>query len=180
METPASDHTEPAQRLRTWWDEINADPKPGQPNRRGERAELRRCDSVEEVLFTPAFHRAFRRLQGTPWGNDPVPAAAVIGLLSHVERQPEDSDGSIPRFATHLATARQGGDTPRVSEARFQRLMACETLTELYPALIRVIRLIGKSAPVVDLAKGVHDWNADVRRQWTLRYYEKALAQQGQ
>ncbi len=170
------DHTEPAQRLRNWWQEITQPPKSGQPNRRGELAELRRCDSVEEVLFVPAFHRAFRRLQGTPWGDRPVPAAAVIGLLAHVKSQP---DGSPP-FVTLLAVPRAGSDAPRVSEARFQRLVACTTLTELYPALIRIIRLVGDSAPVVDLANSVHGWNADVRRQWTLRYYEKRLEKQDQ
>ncbi len=170
MEDNTSHDRKPEDIVRNWWSELTQPQEPGQPSNRGELAELRRCKNLEEVFFVPAFHRLYNRLTGTDW-NQRSAVAAIAGVLAHVKQEPDKTQ----RFAGHLAAARKTGDGPRVSELRFQRLIAHQDRQELVPALIRILHLANDAAPVKDLAKGVYWWNDGIRRDWTFQYYDALL-----
>jgi len=156
-----------------WWDALTRPDEPGRPSRRGELAELRRCKTLEEVFFAPVFHSLYHRVAAAGWRHRPA-LAAVAGVLAHIRSEPEQRR----TFAQHLACSPQGRDGPRVSEQRFQRLVAQKTLPELFAALIRVVHLAGDAAPVKDLARGIYRWNDTTRQQWTFNYYEQLLNQE--
>ncbi len=138
-------------------------------------AALRRCKTLEEIIFTPQYQKLYRQLgdkkivqEGNTWRNREG-IAAVAGILAHVKKTSE-----VKTVAEHFAqTKEDGGKTPLVSESRFMRLVKIKSHAELYPALIRLIHLAGDSAPLTDLIKSVYWWNDKTRREWTFGYFEK-------
>ena len=97
--------------LRAWWSGLDDD--------RAARAELRRAHNITAVSLTPAYQRAYRRLQSAGWdveGTSPLNdrLAAVIGLLAHVK---SDGEKSPPEA---MSKDSGGGDRPPVSPLRFQ------------------------------------------------------------
>lgn len=173
MDNPAETPPKPTQIVHEWWSKLTGEVKPGEPSHRGELAELRRCKQLDEVLFTPEFHRLYQRLSQTNWRYRPA-IAAVAGILAHVRGEP----GEEKRFAAYMAVYLQGRESPRVLERRFQRLVANKSLQELYPALIRIVHLADSQAPVADLAQSIFSWNDQTRRDWTFDYYNKLLDQE--
>ena len=170
MTEPAQKRTSAADVVHAWWAELTAPAKPGQPSRRGELAQLRRCKTLEEVLFAPPYQALYHRAVAAGWG-DRLRIAAVAGALSHLKGEVESSRNC----AAFLATPKEKGQGPRVSELRFQRLMREKELDEFYPALLRILHLAGEKAPVRDLIEGIYLWGDSRRRQWTFAYYEKLL-----
>lgn len=180
MEPPASNKNQPDHVGETykWWNRLIAPPEPGKPSNRGELAELRRCKTLEEVLFVPAYHRLHYRLRPTGW-SDRISIAAVAGLLAHVKGDIEDPR-SVGAF---LAKPTKPGFGPRVSELRFQRFAEIRKLDDLYPALLRIIHLAGDRVPVRDLIDSIRKWDhpswehlpRHPRREWTFHYYSALL-----
>ncbi|MDD5036071.1 MAG: type I-E CRISPR-associated protein Cse2/CasB [Methylococcaceae bacterium] len=151
-----------------WWKEMQpANEKPGQPNRRGELAELKRCKTLGELLFVPRF-QVLRWGLGKAGYNYVPSAAAVAGILARVK---QTTDLTFPAW---LAQPKSGGE-PRLSELRFRRLIGCKTLEEVFPALIRVLPLADETAPIASLANDIYHWNDQTRQRWTFAYYD-ALA----
>jgi CRISPR system Cascade subunit CasB len=171
VENPAPATPAPEDIVHAWWRDLTRADEPGKPSRRGELAELRRCKTLEEVYFAPAFQALYHRIAAGGWRDKPR-LAAVAGVLSHVRAEPE-----TPVFAQHLARAPQPGDGPPVSEQRFRRLVAYKTLPELFGPLIRVLHLVGDAAPVRNLARGIYGWNDKTRSDWNFRYYDQLLDQ---
>ena len=66
-----------------------------------------------------------------------------------------------------------GGEAPAVSEARFERLMRCETPTELLPQILRTLSLLKHKAPAGELGAAILDWDARVKRRWAFDYWRK-------
>lgn len=132
-----------------WWQGLDGN--------KGVRAELRRCDGPDQVIFHPAFQRLCRRLGPSP--QDLVPLAAVVGLLSHV-RQP--SNQSLAR--------QMAGNPPVVSELRFRRLLQRDR-TDLYGAMIRVLRMLDHTANLPDLISSVFYWGDGIRKKWAFDYF---------
>ena len=150
-----------------WWLEMQpASEKAGQPNRRGELAELKRCKSLEDILLVPRFQLLRRILQATGWGHLPA-CAAMAGVLAHIKTHQEK-----PTFAAWLAQPRGEGPGPRVSELRFRRLIRIKSHDELFIDLVRVLPLAGDTAPVATLAEDVYRWNERTRQDWTFDYYD--------
>lgn len=153
-----------------WWE--------GLQQNNGGRAQLRRCKSPEEVMLEPAFHRLLNRMRGLLESDSSLPQeetyrrlAAVAGLLSHVRVRDNKS------LAERMADS-QGG-RPRFSSLRFRRLMK-ESFDDLYPAMIRVIRQLDKTASLNDLANSVFYWDdkyrgVKVRKDWALAYFPKVV-----
>lgn len=141
-----------------WWRDLE--------NRRGERAELRRAHSLNEVIFTAAFQRLWQRLRGTNWHSaDGV--ALVAGVLAHVRvHDPKE------HFAAQLARPHHG-DKPRYSGLRFRRLLQYRERTELLEPLVRALGLIDRHANIVNLADSLYWWGDRVRRDWAFDYYGK-------
>ncbi len=132
---------------------------------RGDRAALRRCGSLVEVAFVPAFHqlsRALRVAVDAPVNPDRL--LAVAGLVAIV-KQPIASP--LPR---QMAAPTVGKNQP-VSELRFRRLLQCQTQEDLFNALRRVLHLLDDQANLCDLANSVYGWNERTRKQWAYSYY---------
>lgn len=139
--------------LTSWWRNLEND--------KGARAELRRCDSPEAVMYHPAFVRLSQKLQPLlkDHPNWPNRVAMVVGLLSHVRR--ED---------TRTLALAMAGNPPVVSELRFRRLLQRDR-SDLYGAMIRVLRMLDYQANLPDLMGSVFFWGDGVRRRWALDYF---------
>jgi len=146
-------------------------------NRRGERARLRRCDGLEEIMLQPAFYRLCRE---PSLRKKPVDALALAaGLLAWVENSDERP---TPVLLGH--PKQPGEETPLLSELRFQHLLASHTAEDLFQNLRRAIVHVGKKANPVLLADEILHWQAQQKwpdsyrgaRQWQYRmasgYYE--------
>jgi len=170
MTETALEKPDPALVVRDWWRDLVKPTEKGQSSRRGELAQLRRCKSLEEVLFAPAYHALYRRTVAHGWG-ERLRLAAVAGTLAHLKAELEKP----AKMAAYLATPAAPGLGPKVSELRFQRLMRERELDEFYPTLLRILHLAGDKAPLLDLVKGVYYWGDHNRREWTFAYYDQLL-----
>jgi CRISPR system Cascade subunit CasB len=162
--------------LSTWWR--------GLEDARGDRAELRRCHNPAEVALTGAFQRhcpAWRQLLSDR-GNFEEPLAAVVGLLAHIKTDyspvglTDDFARQAP-IAAQMAAPRSKGGGATVSELRFRRLLQQADLQSLYPALVRVLHLMGGRAHIASLADATFFWNDDVRKRWAYAYYSTLAGQ---
>ncbi len=139
-----------------WWK--------GLVGKRGDRAELRRAHTLNDVIFTTAFQRLWLNLRGTGWNNaDRV--ALVARVLSHA-----DVHDSRHKFAEQLA-APHLGDKPRYSGLRFRRLLQYRDIETLFEPMVRALRLVGNQANIFDLANSLYRWNDETRRRWAFEYY---------
>jgi len=146
-------------------------------NQRGERARLRRCESLDEIMLQPAYYRLCRH--DALRKQRPEALALVAGVLAWVENTDERPTAQL------LGTPKElSGDTPVFSELRFQRLLASNTPEDLFQNLRRAVILLGKTASPVQLADEILHWQAQYQwpdsfkgaRQWQYRlaraYYE--------
>ncbi|MGB6065519.1 MAG: type I-E CRISPR-associated protein Cse2/CasB [Desulfomonilaceae bacterium] len=146
--------------LYEWWQSLE--------NFKGDRADLRRCGSVSEVVFVPAFHRLRHTLLALGWVNDEG-LAAVAGIVSHVK-----SHVPAHSFAEQMAQPKSSGTGARVSGLRFRRLLQRRNHEELYPVLIRVIKLLDGAVNINSAAVGSYWWNDSTRKQLAYDYYAAA------
>lgn len=144
-----------------WWGSLE--------DKRGDRADLRRCRGPEDVFFVPEYHRLLSRVRehGEPKREE---MAMIAGILSHVTK----NDPTKP-VAAQLAQKKGAGDSPLVSETRFRRLMQITDRGELYPAMIRLVRHLGGTVNIPDLAQSLYWWNDRTRKEWALNYYEQIV-----
>ncbi len=141
--------------LSVWWRQLEDD--------RGARAELRRCRNVDEVVMTAAFQRLCSLLrpafaQQSYWEER---LAAIAGLLSHIE---------TTEPGLHLAKQMSEGNSPVVSELRFRRLLQRDR-AELYPAMIRVLRMLKGKTDIHDLARAIFYWGDSIKKEWAYAYF---------
>lgn len=143
------------------------------------RAELRRCDSVDEVAMTPSFQRFCQRqlrplMKGKKMWEDRM--AAVVGLISHLKHDQqasvlEKSNRPIEVFVEQMAYL-VSAERPLVSELRFRRLLQQER-SDLYPAMIRITRMLKGNANLYGLAYSVFYWGDVVKKRWAYAYFPK-------
>lgn len=152
--------------LRAWW--------VGLEYGKGERAVLRKASSPTEVVFSPAYHTLLKQLQQREYRVNRDALAAVAGLVSHVK----GDAGTDKSIAQLMASPRPGGSGAKVSGLRFRRLLAVTGRDELYPLLIRVIRLLDSKVNLVSLANSAYWWNEITRKQWAYDYYATAPTEQ--
>lgn len=146
--------------LYEWWSGLDMS--------RGDRAALRHCHDVNEVAFTPSFHRLRKDLLGE-FNVNPESLAAVAGVLSHVKNNDTGSD-----FAVQMATPPSGSSNARVSGLRFRRLLTIEDRRELFTSMIRTVRLLDGTANLFDLADSIYRWNEFTKKRWAYDYYTKS------
>ncbi len=157
-ETPFKQDSESGKALLDWWTALQKDP--------GERAELRRCHTLNEAVLTPAYQRLRIALIKTLQGNEEG-LAAVAGLLAHVKS---------PQFQPIARQmAEKKNDKPVVSESRFRRLLKAKDQRELFIAMKRVLHLLDGNADLYTLAQAAYFWNERTRRDWANDYYLAAL-----
>jgi CRISPR system Cascade subunit CasB len=162
-EKPPSFASAPVQgRLRSWWE--------GLSENRGDRAELKRSRSVDEVLLTEAYHKLRLRIAGTGLQFTDDQLGPVAGLLAHVDEDAPNGDA----LGAHMAGGSPEEDVP-VSGGRFRRLLEHENRDDLYRPMIRIIRLLDRRLSVGVLARDVYFWGTGVRKRWARSYYENAL-----
>lgn len=158
------EHHDTGETLQRWWQ--------GLKDNKGDRAELRRCASVLEVVMTPAYQRIFRRLaqRGLPEDDGrPNPRLPVIvALIAQIR-----DTGAPPttmRLAEVMSQTAKDSDRPRVSPQRFRNLLALDAPDELLAGFRRVLPLIeGEVKPQV-LAHDLYYWGDKVKRNWAYAY----------
>lgn len=151
----------------------------------GTRAELKRCKDVVEVMMTPVYHRFCHRIKGFFENEFPgweSRIAMVVGLMAHLKRDEPSrvlstNKGGEKSFAALFVVPMAEGDRPRVSELRFRRLLQRDT-TDLYPAMIRVLRMVDGDANLYGLAESVYYWGDpyrgdQVKKDWSFAYFPR-------
>ena len=142
---------ETREKLCSWWKSLDKN--------RGDRARLRRVERPDDVLLTEPF---FRFLQQMPeeWAKPEVvlSSAIVSAALSHV-KEPRDSE----TFPTQLASPKQGGKKPRMSELRFQQLQKSRDPEEFFRRLLRAISLAESKVNILSLAESILHWMNEYR-----------------
>lgn len=158
------EHDSPeTQALARWWLALNEN--------RGDRAELRRCSTLAEVAFTPAYHRL--RLDLMKFGAVNADSLSMVaGLAARVK-----SNVAGNTLAEQMATGKSDGSA-RVSGLRFRRLLKIKEREDLFTAMGRVIALLGGSVNLQSLADSVYYWNDRTRKQWAFEYYTKSPSEQ--
>lgn len=143
--------------IREWWLGLNND--------NSGRAQLKRCNSIDEIVMCPTYQRFYRYLltcnvwpiNAATWQNDKL--AVIAGLLAHIET--DDSQNFPVRASV--------GDKPVISELRFKGLLKTDT-DDLFANLRRLLPLINYQTNVIQLACDIYYWNDKTKKQWAYSY----------
>lgn len=166
MSTPYlkfDDDSPEMQAITAWWQDLD--------KKRGDRAELRRCSTLAEVAFTPAYHRLRRAV--AKFG--PVNADALALVAGLAARVKNNLPGNT--LAEQMATGKADGSA-RVSGLRFRRLLKVKESEELFTAMTRVVALLGGTVNLQSLAGSTYYWNDRTRKQWAFEYYSQSPSEQ--
>lgn len=153
-----------------WWKALHRSNQDEGPSRRGDRADLTRCRTLDQLFLTASYHRLriAARSAELPVRDDSL--ALVAGILAEVR----ESAGSREGFGKRMASHAKNSERAVVSGLRFRRLIQIEDAEELYPRLRRIIRLCDRTASVGPLAADLAYWGSITRKNWALQYYENA------
>jgi len=181
-DTAATRPPGPGDRARAWWRRV-CDPASGDP---GARAQLRRCRSTNDVLAIPAGMNLPRMLGVLPRDGAYVDArfARALDLARVLAHVTEDGGGSPMRevgWPTFPGSRREGemDRGPRLSEARFRRLMQSEGGEDLVAQFTRLIALMGGRANVAALSDAFRWWDhpdGRTKQRWAFEYFNAGAA----
>ena len=131
------------------------------------RAELRRCGTLAEVVFTPSYHRLRQKVcqYGAVYDDG---LALLAGLAAKVKTNTHDQT-----IARQMASGKADGSA-RVSGLRFRRLLKIKEQEELFTAMARIIALLGGAVNLQSLAQSAYFWNDRTRKQWAFEYYSQS------
>lgn len=150
--------------LNDWWADLQ--------HNKGDRAELRRCATVLDVVMTPAYHRVYRLLVQHGLPDDPGHRNERIPLIVALVAQIKDK-GALPRaqpLAKVMSASPEGSDRPSVNPSRFRRLLTLDAPDDLLAGFRRVLPLIeGEVRPQV-LAHDLYYWGDKRKRAWAYAY----------
>jgi len=165
-------------KLLEWWNWLDEN--------RGERARLRRAESPEDVLLTGAFSRFLTEMPDAWAEPKHLPASALVAaILAHVKGKADASS-----FSAQLATPKDGGDKPRMSELRFQQLQKSHDPTEFFRRLLRAVRMLDGNVNILSLVEDTLHWMHEYRKgvdrlpqdrlafSWANDYYRTLLKKQ--
>lgn len=130
----------------------------------GERARLRRAESPDDVLLTEAF---FRFLADMPdeWAEPKqLPASALVAAVVAQVNSHEKHQYETISFAAQLATPRDGGEKPRMSELRFRQLQKSRDPDEFYRRLLRALGILDKNVNILSLTNDILHWMYEYRK----------------
>lgn len=167
-----------AYELRLWWRRLVMDElelkryTKLRPYPRGVRATLRRCDTVESVMLTEAFRHLWQALETKAWQKEAPWAsrerrietwAAIAAVASELRAETFDAP-----LGKRLGEKRPNtGDTPRMSDLRFQQLLDCHTPEELIRRFRRALKLADNAGvSVVRLGDMLALWEREHRGQY--------------
>lgn len=152
--------------IQSWWNE-NLRPQTDTGLARGLRARLRRAVHAVDALAEPqaiALYDALdRRVDATTF-------AALLPVLASVEKHD-------PRRIARLFGM---GESPALSELRFQRLIRSCDPEELATALRRALPRVEHACNIAALSEDFLGWSERVRIRWCLDYFGKASAETSQ
>lgn len=142
-----------AECIRRWWNSLD--------DNRGDRAQLRRAQSPDDILLTPAFAH-FLQLLPKEWVEVAMLSdlAMVAAVLARVKTDVLDERATL---AKNLATPKEGGGKAVMSELRFQQLQKSRTPQDFFTRLCRAVQLLGGRANVVLLTQDILHWLAEYR-----------------
>ena len=181
--------------VRDWWRSLqpreqDKDALPGELRGQGraDRARLRRCENVEELLSNSATLLFARRLIALGGGSKVFSdesktyeqLAWVAGALALVKEDPHDDRTLAFRLGKAL-----GGERPAMSELRFQSLQAATTTEDYFLQIRRAIQLADRKTDVARLADDLLAWQLEhgqsalrassgVKFHWAYDYYLSA------
>ncbi len=135
---------------------------------RAARARLRRARDAHDALTEPAAILLAQRLPGRE-----DQALALATLLAHVT---DDSPQPLMRVLGHRSPpAGKEAEQPLLSRTRFDRIMRADT-DELPAMLIRLVRQLGGTANIAEIADALVWWpnevgRARIQRKWAFDYF---------
>lgn len=148
--------------LLEWWKNLE--------NNKGDRAELRRCHNVSEIIMTPAYHRIYRWLVSVELpdepANDRIPV--LVALAAQIKNHVPSNNADI--FPKALSQKVAGSDRPRLSANRFRSILQLDAPDELLTGLRRSLPLIDSVSDIRDLAHAVYYWGDKIKRRWAYAY----------
>jgi CRISPR system Cascade subunit CasB len=158
--------------LKDWWQALASN--------KGERAFLKRAETLNEVVFCPAFHWLLRSLRKEGYSVSEARLQKLAAIAGLAARMKEDMLGSL---GSQLGAVNPI-DKPSVSELRMRRILACDDLEELYMLLRRALAIVGGNASLSGLAATIWQWEPiaekrpfDSRKQLAYDYYAAATMQ---
>lgn len=141
--------------LNTWWR--------GLAEQKGERAELRRCHALVQVVFVPSYHALLSKMTQVGYF-DKERLAMIAGVAAHVR-----IDNPSARMAAQLS--KQDNGAPKLSPLRFRRILAITENEELYEAMIRLVQYLKGTVNLCDMAQSIYWWNDNTKKRWAYEYY---------
>ncbi len=148
--------------LRDWWKRLQADEE--------ERARIRRCGDPSEVMLSAEYHRLLNLLKDAGYILDQANSYAVATVVGIMARVTSDT-GPGPSCARQMAKSVRGSKKAKISELRFDRLLAQKQRESLYLLLIPVIDLLEGTLNLVDMARSIYTWDTPARGRWEADYY---------
>ena len=120
-----------------------------------QRAELRRCHTVDDVLLTEGFRNLWFSLDEQAQGNEASMLAwgMVAGALADVRQH-----NASMSFAAALGSQKEKTGKPHASELRFAQLQKSDGVDSFLRRCRRSIALLGGAAHVTSLADGILHW----------------------
>jgi CRISPR system Cascade subunit CasB len=176
MTLPAETATKagPGELALEWWRRWLS-PDRGDP---GVRARLRRSRSVTEALTIPAAVGLARRLGAVREGAHPQRLEQTLRLaqvLAHVRAHRPVS--AMRALGYQSFPGDKPSETPKLSEARFRRLLKAEEGEEQVTMFIRLVHLLGGETDIAALARDFLFWHRESTRQrWAFEYYAAGVA----
>ncbi|WP_093552220.1 type I-E CRISPR-associated protein Cse2/CasB [Pseudoduganella namucuonensis] len=146
--------------LKLWWLDLE--------EARANRAMLKRCATLNDVVLSPAYQRFHRRMvvcggwpaDASDRENDKL--AAIAGLLAHVK---EISEDAMPESFSGRDKEKQS-----VSEIRFRALLKADDTDDLFRSLRRTLPLLKHTLNIHALAHDVFLWGDKIKKKWAYGY----------
>lgn len=166
--------------FRRWWDNLH-DAHLGD---RGQAAKLRRLDCIDgpngrvpdvaSAFAIPRFCDLWRDIKALR-GNISVEEENDLMIVAYVLAHIRDDD--VQHRHTAAALRGDGEESAKMKENSFVRLMRADTAGDLFDQTRRLTALLGRKAPIEDLAVSLFHWRRDpgIRRDWARAYYRLDL-----
>lgn len=151
--------------------------------RKADRAELKRCKTLEKIQQSSAFQRCYWQLINKfekPPSKKQL--ALILGIAAHVRENIafKETDGKKiqNKFGCQLAKGsnlNKGKEKPEVSELRFRRLLRINDRERLFPYLCSLIRFLDGKVNLLALQELGFYWGDKAKTRLAYEYYEIAV-----
>ena len=161
--------------IRSWWQALQPEEDKYLPKReelcrlnRGDRARLRRCANLDELLQEAASHLLARRLialsgeKDWPWTDPDLYGywALIAGVLANVKDDTQKGE-TLALCLGHAKSKEKG--RPLMNELRFKSLQRSKTPDDLYLQWQRAVQVADGKLADVPLADDLLDWLVELK-----------------